>query len=327
MSAFPENLENGEFLILTDDSFHAVGKAGLQIQLTPTTIYLTNMHIFLKPQFNIEMNREISIRDIAGFDNTSVNECPVLDILCENLGQSIHIFIPDETRQEVFYNIIKEMHSRMTNSEEECNKYSIMVRKKIQEYDSLQHFYDHFLKSKMDPTQDIDEKEKKINLVFDYLKYYFKPFDFVADIIDNDLKTLLYVFVVFVEILSIVFSYYSFGVFHACLCLLLLIFSGLKHFTKKYDEFKYIQPDSVPTPLKSYVKENNKFVESFEERFLWKNPQKSLEVAIFLVILALLFILFDPLFLLVFSLIGLTLLNRWNPLLISAFSNTISHMI
>ena len=85
-------LDNGEFLILADESCHMVGQSELQIQFTPSTLYLSNFHIILDPQYDVEILRKIPLSDITKITQAAFNECPVLEILSEDASQSITHF-------------------------------------------------------------------------------------------------------------------------------------------------------------------------------------------------------------------------------------------
>ncbi|KAH0793320.1 hypothetical protein GPJ56_002730 [Histomonas meleagridis] len=324
--SFPaDQFESDEFEILMDDTFHAVGKAGLQIQLTPTSLYLTNKHIFLKPRVEIEMIRQISIKDISKFNNTIINDCPTLDIICEKSDQRIYIFIPDEKRKEVFTNILKTLHSKVIESQEACNKYAILLRHKIQEFQSLQDFCSN---GDYDELSQIEQRNKATVNIVKYHLRFLNLFDFLADLTEAS-PFLLFSFLFFsIVVLSLIFEHYSFGGFVCCAFLLLLIRNALFKLTDNSPKPKEEEHfEGIDEEIRPLIESTKKFQQSIDKRLRWKNPTASFEVALFAFILLLMFIFLDPVFLLIVSIFLLAFFERWDPLNIGSLPNILSRLI
>lgn len=326
----PEALENGEFLILTDDTFHAIGNAGLQIQITPTTLYLTNFHIFLEPHFDVEITRKIALSDITGFENKTVNDCPCLAILSEE-DQSINIFIPDEVRKKAFQNIVQRLHSEIKTSQEQCDKYALMLRRFVQDASTLQEFYIKF-NSKSAKEQE-KEKEKKDDLMKQEklaqktVQQSLIPFNFFADLVETSPEIFFAIVLAAIGILSFLFTFVSFGTFTSFLFFFSIVMFGVKKILGENIRKVKIPPENADKSIRGILASNNKFLDQLDRRLFWDNPQATLELASFFLITTLLFVFCNPTFLLFVSLVSLAFFDRWDPIHVGSLSTILSHLI
>lgn len=326
----PEALENGEFLILTDETFHAIGNAGLQIQITPTTLYLTNFHIFLEPQFDVEITRKIALSDITGFENKTVNDCPCLAILSEE-DQSINIFIPDENRKKAFQGIVQKLHSEIKVSQEACDKYALMLRRFVQDAPSLQDFYTKI--NSKPATEQEKEKEKKDDLIKQEklarktVQKSLIPFNFFADLVETSPEFFFALVLAACGILSIVFHFISFGTFTSFLFFGSITLFGVQKIAGNNSHKIRIPPENADKSIRGLLASNNKFLDQLDRRIFWENPEATLEMANFFLVMTLLFVLCNPTFLLFISLAGLAFFDRWNPFNLGSLSTILSHLI
>lgn len=327
----PESLENGEFLILTDDSFHAVGQAGLQIQMTPSTLYLTNFNIYLEPQFDVEITRKIALSDITGFNETIVNDCPVLEITSEDVGQKIMIFIPDDTRSQAFPDILKNLQKMQQENQESCDKYALIIRRSVQEAASLDAFYkainehpptDELLKQEQKVAQKIKAKKAEQNIQQSLI-----PFNFFADLVETSPEILFSAVVIIISFLSLIFQFISFGVFTCSAVFTFVVIFGLQKVIGKRAPIERIPPDDAEPSIRPLLASNNQFYDRIDNVFRWEDTRATLEVATFLLILILMFTLYDPAVLLFISLVGLAFFDRWDPFKLGSLSSLLSKLI
>ena len=327
----PEVLENGEFLILEDQTFHAIGNAGLQIQITPTTLYLTNFHIFLEPQFDVEITRKIALSDITGFENKTVNDCPCLTVISEDAGQTINIFIPDESRKKAFQDIVQKLHAATKEGQEQCDKFALMVRRFIQDAPSLQEFYQNYnTKSTTEQEKENEEKEdlqKQKKLARKTVQTSLIPFNFFADFVET-CPDIFFAFVLgVVGILSILFKFVSFGTFTSSLFFFCIIIFGIQKIRGIDISKDRIPPENAEKSIRGLLASNNAFLDQLDKRVFWKNPEATLELAKFFFVMTLLFFFCSPTFLLFISLVGLAFFDRWDPFHFGSLSTILSHLI
>lgn len=161
-----EELENGEFLILKDDTCHLVGQESMQIQFTPAILYLTNQHIFLDPRYDVESTRKLVLGDVVRIVQTINNDCPVLDILSEDSGQSIHVFIPDESHRIGFASILRQLCKAKEKGQKSCDKFAMNMRRSIQNAESLSSFYKSYNTAPdYDQAKVLEKKKKKLVII------------------------------------------------------------------------------------------------------------------------------------------------------------------
>ena len=79
-------------------------------------------------------------------------------------------------------------------------------------------------------------------------------------------------------------------------------------------------------PMKAFVAASNQFREMIANRFFWYNRMESLEVVGFLVLVLLLFMIFEPYVLLIVSLVGLAFFDRWDPFHLGSLPTILSHL-
>lgn len=327
----PEALENGEFLILSDDSFHAVGQAGLQIQITPTALYLTNFHLFMEPQFDVEITRKIALAEISGFVDAIVNDCPVLDIVSEDSGQTIHLFIPDDTRKAAFTSIVSRLLDGMKINQEACDKEALLLRRSYQTSESLQSFYETVVngKTEEDEREEAQKEEKKEmkKKARETVHRSLVPFNFFADFVQTSHHLFFSVVVLIVGLLSRIFKFVSFGTFISGLFFILIVIFGLQKVRGKKYIGERISPDDAEPSVREFLASSNKFLDHVERRLFWGAPEATLEIVTFLLTLVLLFLLFDPVWLLLVSLVGLSFFDRWDPFGCGSLSTILSKVI
>ncbi|OHT12274.1 hypothetical protein TRFO_17959 [Tritrichomonas foetus] len=327
----PEALENGEFLILIDDTFHAIGNAGLQIQITPTTVYLTNFHIFLEPQFDVEITRKIALADITSFDNKTVNDCPCLAIVSEDAGQSINIFIPDEVRKRAFQDIVQRLHEEIRAGQEQADKYALIIRRFVQDAPSLPEFYSKYnSKPATEQEKEKEEKEdlkKQEKLARKTVQQSLIPFNFFADLVETSPEIFFAVVLAVGGLLSLIFRVVSFGTFTSFLFFFSILMFGIqKIFGRKITQAR-IPPENAEKSIRGILASNNKFLDQLDARVLWGSPHMTLELAAFFLIMTLLFVLCSPTFLLFISLSGLAFFDRWDPFRLGSLSTILSKLI
>lgn len=326
-----EELDNGEFLILTDDSVHVVGEDSVQIQFTPATLYLTNNHIILDPHFNVEIVRKISLADVVRIAQTITNDCPVLDILCEESGQSIHVFIPDESHRLAFASILGQLRKHKEKSQKAGDRYAMNMRRSIQNSESLNSFYKAFNSAPdYDQAKVLAKKEKKIakeRKVREALNNVLIPFNFVSDFLDICPEFFFAAATFGAVLLSFLFKYISPGSFLAAIFFFIILYYGKLQVTKKMKKTEKISPEDANPSLKQFVMAINQFQDHLNSYIKWGNSRETLKMVIFFLILGLLFIFINPTILLITSLIGLAIIERWNPLGFGSLPSLLSRLI
>ena len=271
------------------------------------------------------MIRQISIISISTFKFTSVNDCPTLDIICKDEDESIHIFIPDETRKDAFTTIIKALHSNAKQSQESCNSYAILIKHKIQESPTLQDFYTIINTNNLSQRDSATQNHAK--LITQKLSFL-QIFDFFADFSDTSPFLLFSILFSIISLLSFIFEHYSFGGFVCCSLLLLLIRNAFHKINgNSIPQKEEPMPKEVDESLAPLMESSSKLRNAVDARLCWASAQDSAEVAIFALVMLLMFVFLDPVFLLVVSALLLAFFERWDPLKIGSLPNILSRLI
>lgn len=330
--SFSSQLEPNEFLVLKDTTCHmAEQTAGKQIKIIPSAVRITNLNVYLEPYYGFEAPKKVSLSSITQFAQSTVNDCPVLDIICDDPSKSMHVYISEESNLKAFATILSQICGSTEEGQDYCNIFCRNLRKSICSFNSINDFYRN-LNSK--PIKDHDFMKISDSHIKDAIsdinhafEHSFNPFNIVADFMNSTPEIFFSLIIIIALFLSALFNYVTFGSFVSLLFVLLLVIIGLMKVTgndirlDKFDEKETIKP------LQPYVKARNKFAENIEIRLLWKDPRSTLRLATFLLIVALMHVVFDPLFILFIALAGLAFVQRWDPFHVGSFSTMLSHLI
>jgi hypothetical protein len=326
-----EGIENGEFLILTDESFHAVGQSGLQIQLSPVVLHVTNRRIIIEPQFDIEMTRNIDLSTITGFKHDSVNDIPVLAIHCGGSEAALCLFIPDDTRKRVFQEIVDHMHKVSTQPPQIANKAMLALRHSIHESPTIQHFYENYRGPPEieTPTEKVEVEDPKVKekVTLSKVRSFLAPWNFVANFIDVSPRLLGVILCLLVAVLSVVFQHFSFGAVVSAGGLTFIVILGIQKLLGVDHTIEEVNIEKVQDSMQPFFRSSNAFYAQVNTALFWAERSAALQLGAFCLVLLLLFVLFHPTFLLFVSLVGLAFFERWNMLGFGSLSTILSHLI
>jgi hypothetical protein len=331
ISAAMEGLENGEFLVLTDESFHAVGQSGLQIQLSPVILHVTNRRIIVEPQFDIEMTRNIVLSSITGFGHMIVNDIPVLAVLSDGPSPALRLFIPDDTRKRVFQELAAYMHAVAAEPADVADKAALALRHLIHESPTIQHFYDTYRGPPVvEPAaEEVEAEDPKARerLTVARVRALLAPYDFLANLIVISPALMASILGVLAAALTLVFRVVSFGAFAAAGGLTVVIVFGIQKLLGVDHTIEEVPVTKVQEPMQPFFRASNRFCEQVNDRIFWADRAAALQLGAFCLTLLLLFVLFDPTFLLVVSLLGLAFFERWSAFGMGSLSAILSHLI
>jgi hypothetical protein len=325
----PDPLPDGEFLILTERSFHAVGKQGDNAQLSPITLWLTNFSLFIDPTFDMEVARKITVSHISGFECSVVNDIDVLQVLTgTHRNVKIHLFIPDETHKAAFQKLVDHLRQLLRHKRSTFD-YGRSLLHRVQSSESLDAFYKDFLKidstdNETDPRLSPEELETTPQRVFALL---FSISDYFADLLKTSSDLLVAGTAALILVLSVLFELMPFGLFMSALLLVFLIWTGVRKIFKKTEFHKPTEIARTEKSLTELVKAQNESLGTVDRRLFWLVPAETLELGAFVLVVLLLFVLFDPTFLLFLSLVGLAFFDRWDPLGFGSLSAILSQLI
>jgi hypothetical protein len=322
-----EGLENGEFVILTEDSFHAVDQAGQQVQLCPVTLHLTNHHIFAKPQLatQIQIQEKLVVFSITSFGHAVVNDLDVLEIYCELPRPALRLFIPDDTRRRVFREVVDDLRGSSDRS-------ALSLRRSVQDAESLQNFYENYkglppepVELEAAPPQDPRARERATVLA---LRAVLRPINIVANLIEISPRLAFVAIFCSAAAVSLVCRFVSFGALAGAVGVLLAIVFGVRKVVGPVRSGPPpIAAEDVEISVRDFVATTNSLSELLDKRIFWGQPELTLNLAAFALCILVLFVLFDPAFLLVLSLIGLAFFERWNPIGAGSISTALSKLI
>ena len=327
-------LASDEFIILQDDTCHLVLGSGLQISFTPSLLYLTNRQICVKTSIGKPEVGSIFLNDIKNFEQKDVNGTNVLVITGKTSSQILRIsFISNDNNQLIFADILSKILASTEQSQDACDALSLSLQRRVKEAKSLQDFYSSFLSIKDNitetPTSSTSTPQNStIEILTNMTPTSIKLIDVVDDSINRSEILFFACLSTLAALLSILFHFVPFGVCVTFVLFVLVSRHGLRLLFGKTTHLMKVQiaDPKFEKQFHNLIVSYDKFWNSFEKRFLWKNRRYTMETAAFLLSASLLFLYFDPAFILTLSLIGLAFIERWDPLHIGSLSDILSKL-
>ncbi len=324
-------LEDDEFLILEDDMTHMVDPSDIQVKFSPSILRLTNTRVTLESCY--EINRKVSapLSKIATFAQNVYNECAVLDILCDNRLNNIHVFIPEAKRRFGFAQVLSGLCSASERGQKISNELALRLRRKRLSCQSLDEFYEIVTTpTRENSMSELSEESRELQHkeITESVLETLNPFNVFADFVETAPSLFFTVMAVMAALLTLIFRYISFGVVVCNLFMAIMIESAIRVAGTKRKELEKLEVDKDDTrkSVKLFVAACNQFRELIGNRFFWYNRIDSLEVLGFITLVFMLFMIFDPFVLLVVSLIGLAFFERWDPFHIGSLPAILSNL-
>lgn len=318
-----DDLDEGEFLIVQDENAHMVCVDGDQINFSPSIIRLTNLRVILEAKYEINRRMEVFYSDIKTVCQNTYNESPVLDIISAKEDKIVHVFIPDDKNRIAFASALSNLCSAGEENQEKCNRYGLLLQRRFQNCASIQDFYASVSHISLDLADECAETEKEMTETLN-------PFNLFADFVDRWPELFFLAISAIAAILSIVFGFFSFGCTVCVLILSMMIVSGIRLIENRERsnlmDFN-INENDKRRPMKAFLASSNQFRDTLLKRLFWYDRHQSLEVARFMIIVLLLFMICDPAVLLIIALLGLAFFERWDPFKLGSFSAVLSRLI
>ncbi|KAK8860404.1 hypothetical protein M9Y10_012069 [Tritrichomonas musculus] len=308
-----ELLASDEFVIMVDPSSHLVQGKGTQFSLTPSKLFLTNRHIFISPSVkNVDLE-EIQLSDIKETKIQEINDCTVLTLLAND---EINVFIPDPDQEHAFMEILNKLVSALENGQIDCDSLALSLQRRYIESETIASFYQTVSANKDNLVEQPMADTTPENLILNH--YTPAPIRFIDVVVSLINMGDFFVFAILSTIVlffSILFHFIPIGVLVCGLTAFIISRYGFQViFSKKKHITNIKLPNSSNNPqIRSYIKSYETFSESFKKRILWRNPRSTLETVMFLISSATMFAFFDPAFVLMISMFGLSFVERWNP--------------
>ncbi|KAH0790114.1 hypothetical protein GPJ56_006009 [Histomonas meleagridis] len=328
-----EELENGEFIILKDDSVHAVQQQGPLIKFEPGILYLTNFRILFDLPAQENGLKSIKLSQIIRFSQSICNDSPVLDLLCEEEGQSLHLYLIEESHRATLVSLLSQICAASELGQEKCDAFSLVLRQQILSFDSLSEFYEAFPNLPPIDIQNLQvstrrTKELQMRIMRETVQESLNPFNFFSDFVETSPTLFFVFFALFVGIVSIVFQFISFGTL-VCVIIIAMIFQyGLQIIVGKLPKpSERIIDNNATSPVKKFVAASNMFHAVLDRRLFWGNSHETLEIVFFLFVVLFLFLIFSPAFLLCVSIVSLAFFERWDIFKLGPLSSLLAKLI
>ena len=299
-------LGEDEFVILKDETCHIVSGAGQSIKILPATLYLTNKRMYVSTPYDKVNKYFMLLNDVSTCIKTETNDCNLLKIVGSNPLHTLSIFIPNPDHQDTFAAILTKLLETLGTGQSQFDALALGLQRRIREAGTIDNFYETYNSIKDNlikepPTQAAaKENDQTIQLLSHYQP---APFQFIAVIEDMIRRSEALFFAVIcgiVLIFNLIFLYIPFGFFTSFTLFVAILKYGINIIFAK-DNTSNKKHNSSAKWRKTFRKiigTFEKFRVSFDKRLLWKNPKQTLDVEFLLLSVALLFLAFNPAFVL-----------------------------
>jgi hypothetical protein len=318
------SLEPDEFLIIKDDSCQLTHVYQDQTYFHPALLYLTNRRVYIAPSVPNVESVLVSLDSIQSVAFGHFNDVLGLKIVGSS---TLSIFLPDPDHQESFSGLISKLAAAAKSGQIDCDSLSLSLQRRFIQSQSISEFYqlirgneDHLVDS---PPIDAPQHE---GLRSSTEALPVRLIDFLNDLICADEYLTIGFFFTIFSLLSILFYFIPFGVFSCGTIFLLMLRQGFNMIFSKRPRMTRQTLDVASANSSPYRKSLDQFLESFSKRIMWRNPRQTLETVMFLVSTATMFFFCDPAFVLLISLVGLSFVERWNPVGFGSISEIFANL-
>ena len=314
-----ENLIEDEFVILKDESCQIVLPTDKNVNLRPGTLYLTNQQIFVTSIYDKVYKYYMKLNDISKCFEADANGTKYLKIVGSNPLHILSIYLPDQ--QTIFAQILQKMLETLgTGHTHEFDILALSLQRRVKKAGSLDNFYNTYNDIKEDliqepPTQAEKDNDQTIQLLSHFQPAPFQIIAVIEDLIKRSELLLFATIGGFLLFFTLVFMYIPFGFFVTFTTFVVILKYGIDIIFAKENTGakKHNTSGKWRKTFRKIIGTFEKFRISFDKRLLWKNPKQTLDVEVFLLSVALIFLGFDPAFVLATALFGQGFVERWNP--------------
>lgn len=323
-------LREDEFIILQDDKMHIVQMLTPFENFKPIILVLTNYQIFFRLEGENKDWKSISFSKITTFSQSDRNTITVLDIKSEDCSETIHLFM-DDTRRETFISILSNLCTANEKSQNVCNRYAFMLKKQVESFSSLNKFYEEYATL---PKIDLENMKEFSAFIEEEMQKQVTEdvslniFNFISDFIETSPRIFFILVAIIIALVSIIFQFISFGTLACILILGLIIQYGIQIVMNNVKKPNPVEiNETSDSPLQQFVISSHNFHSIIEKRFLWGDSRKTLDTAAFTFFILLLFLIYSPRFLLIFSVLCLAFFERWKIFNIGPLSSILAKLI
>ena len=310
-----------EFVILKDETCHIVSGAGQSIKIVPGTLYLTNQKMFVTTPYDKVNKHFMNLNDVSQCIKAETNDCDLLKIIGSNPLHTLSIYIPNPDHQDTFAQILQKLLETLGTGQTQFDALALGLQRRVKEAGTIENFYNTYNDIKDNliqepPTQAAAKaNDQTIQLLSHFQPAPFQIIAVIEDVINRSEMLLFATIGGILLFFTLVFMYIPFGFFVSFAAFVIILKYGIDIILAKdnYGAKKHNTSGKWRQTFRKIIGTFEKFRISFDKRLLWKNPKQTLDVEFFLLSVALIFLAFDPAFVLATALFGQGFVERWNP--------------
>jgi hypothetical protein len=291
-----------EFLIYQDNTCHLGTEGDGQMTLSPATFLLTNRHAIIFTQAPRPESVTALVSDITSVYEETLYDCHVLTILCAG-PHPLHVFMPIESSQSAFCRMLTNLVSAFKEDRNSGDSLALSFRALFLRTLDLPEFYrqvEHAGQVRSDS----------------FLHEFFTPplARLIASIIETSELLLLCIVLFFAIVLTMFFYFVPFAIFLFGGVVAFMVFVGVRLAFHRDVPVEGRFDARLTRRFQGVIEVYEEFRAHVGDRFLWENPRATLEILMFLSASGLLFTSFDAATIFSLSLLGIAVVERWNPL-------------
>jgi uncharacterized membrane protein YiaA len=216
------------------------------------------------------------------------------------------VFLPVDARQPAFTEMLNRLVAAYSESQCNGNTASLHVRRLFLRARDVSEFYQIV-------QQDLNRVMIDRVSIHEFLTA--AVCTFINSIHETSELLFFGLLSLIIAIFSFLFWLVPFGIcFYGAGALALLVFGAWLAFEpERTERFRQDAGGKLAHTCRRLAQLFDQFRVSFANRFLWENPRLALETVMFMVANGLLFTCFSPSTILLFSLLGIAVVEQWNP--------------
>jgi hypothetical protein len=299
------SLAMDEFVVLQDNMCHLGTEADRQMTLTPAMLVLTNRHAVISAQSPQSERAFIRLSDITSLYEETLYDCHVLTIKLTGL-QSVHVFMPIESTQTCFFRLVSNLITAFSQDQYAGDSVALSYRSIFLQSRTLPEFY-----------QLAFENSDRILTDPIPLHEFFTPqvTSFIANLFETSALLFLCIVIFLACLLTFILWIIPFGVLFFGGIAIFIILVGIQLALERdtIDASEKRLDVKLARRFRHVLPVYEEFRSTFSDRFLWENPRSTLETLMFVLASGLLFSSFSSATIVTLSLLGIAIVERWNP--------------
>lgn len=327
------DLEEKEFVVLSDKSCHIASSSGKQISIIPSTVIITNRRVIIRPMHGVPEEDIRRLSDITEVEKGIASDCSIIQIRSPQQDE-VWIHIPTEKHLVSMTKLLDMLIAATSRSQRELDTTASALVREIDAL-GLGAFYERFDSIKesieTDPLIQSSQIQYFLSTINPKASTFFKIH---GDIVLRSETLWFAIAIMVIILLGLIFKLCPFGCVVSLGIFSLIAQKGVKiciprnrSEEKKDDRRMSAMNAAFRRRFPVFYAELDRFKDAFHQCISWESPRRTFEILLFLFATTLAFTFLSPALLLFLSTVAFFVIERFNPFGYGSISDIVSGIL